>query len=67
MKKLTIGYLRASTNEQKQDVEHQKRSIEKYAKANNMKVDKWYSEYISAFSTSIDDREQINQIKKLAE
>ena len=67
MKKLTIGYLRASTNEQKQDVEHQKRSIEKYAKANNMKVDKWYSEYISAFSTSIDDREQINEIKKLAE
>lgn len=65
--KLTIGYLRASTNEQKQDVEHQKRSIEKYAKANNMKVDKWYSEYISAFSTSIDDREQINEIKKLAE
>ena len=41
MKKLTIGYLRASTNEQKQDVEHQKRRIEKYAKANNMKVDKW--------------------------
>ena len=67
MKKLTIGYLRASTNEQKQDVEHQKRSIEKYANANNMKVDKWYSEYISAFSTSIDDREQINEIKKLAE
>ena len=65
--KLTIGYLRASTNEQKQDLEHQKRSIEKYAKANNMKVDKWYSEYISAFSTSIDDREQINEIKKLAE
>lgn len=65
--KLTIGYLRASTNEQKQDVEHQKRSIEKYAKANNLKVDKWYSEYISAFSTSIDDREQINEIKKLAE
>ena len=65
--KLTIGYLRASTNEQKQDVEHQKRSIEKFAKANNMKVDKWYSEYISAFSTSIDDREQINEIKKLAE
>lgn len=65
--KLTIGYLRASTNEQKQDVEHQKRSIEKYAKANNMKVDKWYSEYVSAFSTSIDDREKINQIKKLAE
>lgn len=65
--KLTIGYLRASTNEQKQDVEHQKRSIEKYAKANNMKVDKWYSEYISAFSTSIDDREQINEIKKLTE
>ena len=65
--KMTIGYLRASTNEQKQDVEHQKRSIEKYAKANNMKVDKWYSEYISAYSTSINDREEINKIKKLAE
>ena len=65
--KLTIGYLRASTNEQKQDVEHQKRSIENYAKANNMKVDKWFSEYVSAFSTSIDDREKINEVKRLAE
>ena len=65
--KMTIGYLRASTNEQRQDVEHQKRSIEKYAKANDMKVDKWFSEYVSAYSTSINDREQIQEVKRLAE
>ena len=65
--KLTVGYLRASTNEQRQDVEHQKRSIKQYAKANNMEVDMWFSEYISAFSTSIDDREKIQEVKKLAE
>lgn len=65
--KMTIGYLRASTTEQRQDVEHQRRSIEKYAKANDMNVDKWFSEYISAFSTSINDREKIQEVKKLAE
>ena len=65
--KLTIGYLRASTNEQRQDVEHQKRSIEQYAKANGLSVDKWFSEYVSAYSTSINDREQIQEVKRLAE
>ena len=66
MKKLIVGYLRASTNEDRQDVSHQKASIERYAEANGMVVDEWYSEYISAYSTSIDDRPEIQKVKQLA-
>lgn len=66
MTKKTVGYLRASTNDQRQDVSHQKASIERFAKANNMVIDDWYSEYVSAYSTSIDDRDEIQKIKQLA-
>ena len=66
MSKKTVGYLRASTNDQRQDVSHQKASIERFAKANNIVIDDWYSEYVSAYSTSIDDRDEIQKIKQLA-
>lgn len=67
MKKLTIAYLRASTNENqnRQDVEHQKFSIEKFALKNGHKIDMFFSEYISAYKTKAKDREELMKAKQL--
>ena len=64
--KKTIAYMRASTNEERQDTAHQRRSIERFAESNGFTIDEWYEEYISAYKTSIDNREQIQKVKELA-
>lgn len=64
MSKLTVGYVRASTTEERQDVSHQQFSIEQFAKTLGLTIDKWYSEYISAYSTKKEDREQLQQLLK---
>ena len=66
MMKKTIAYMRASTNEERQDTAHQRRSIERFAESNGFTIDEWYEEYISAYKTSIDNREQIQKVKELA-
>lgn len=66
MKKKTIAYMRCSTNESRQDTAHQRHSIEAFAAAHNLIVDDYYEEYISAYKTSIDDREEIQKIKHMA-
>ena len=64
--KKTVAYMRASTNEERQDTAHQRRSIERFAESNGFTIDEWYEEYISAYKTSIDNREQIQKVKELA-
>ena len=59
----TVAYLRASTS--KQNLGHQKKSIEDFAKKNNMEISKYYSEHISAYNTSIEDRKQLQNLLNL--
>ena len=65
MKKI-IGYLRASTDETRQDLTHQKESILKLAKQNNHSIDDFITEYISAYKTNTFDREGLTEVIHLA-
>lgn len=64
--KKTVAYMRCSTDDNRQDTAHQKNSIEAFALAHNLTIDEYYEEYISAYKTSIEDREEIQKIKQLA-
>lgn len=64
--KKTVAYMRCSTDETRQDTAHQKSSIEAFALAHNLTVDEYYEEYVSAFKTSIEEREEIQKIKRMA-
>lgn len=65
MKKLIISYARCSTNEERQNIEVQLYQNRQFAKANNMQIDMEFSEYVSAYKTSIEDRTEIQKIKSL--
>ena len=65
MKKI-IGYLRASTDETRQDLTHQRESILKLAKQNNHSIDDFITEYISAYKTNTFDREGLTEVIHLA-
>ena len=64
--KKTIAYLRASTDETRQDLTHQKESILKLAKQNNHTIDDFITEYISAYKTNTFDREGLTEVIHLA-
>lgn len=64
--KKTIAYMRCSTDERRQDTAHQRHSIEAFALAHNLTIDEFYEEYISAYKTSINEREEIQKIKQMA-
>lgn len=64
--KKTIGYLRASTDETRQDLTHQKESILKLAEQNNHTIDSFITEYVSAYKTNTFDREGLTEVIHLA-
>ena len=64
--KKTIAYMRCSTDERRQDTAHQRHSIEAFALAHNLTIDDFYEEYISAYKTSINEREEIQKVKQMA-
>ena len=66
MKKMTIGYVRCSTNVS-QDVEHQINSIKDYSTKNDLVVDKIIKdEGISAFRKSFDARDGMVELLDMA-
>lgn len=61
----TILYVRCSTNNQ--DLEHQRQAGKKYAKTNNLTIDKIIEDFgVSAYSTSYTEREGLMEILSLA-
>ena len=66
MKKKIIGYLRASTDESRQDLNHQRQSILKFAEQNNHIINDFITEYISAYSTNTFDREGLVEVIHMA-
>ena len=64
--KKTVAYMRCSTDEGRQDTAHQRNSINAFAAANGLVIDEYFEEYISAYKTSIEDREEIQKVKQLA-
>ena len=57
--------MRASTSEERQDISHQRYSIDKFAKANNHHIDREFSEYVSAYKTKANEREELMKVKQL--
>lgn len=61
--KKNIGYIRCSTDAQ--DTAHQRASIISFAKSLGVEIDEWYEEYISAFQTEIEEREEIQKVRQV--